>query len=262
MDADYRLSRPVDLVQVSARSPAAAARKKGGGHGTGRGHHKPPTFPVPRRSVVFKQTPRRIGRGQDYDGRLMRFDRGTRCTGQVEGTDTAAVFILEDGATLRNAVIGANQAEGVHCLGACRIINVWWEDVCEDALTLKGDGNALVYGGGARAAEDKIIQHNGLGEVWIEKFSATDFGKLYRSCGNCKRQGRRVVTMKDVVAIRGKDLIGINVNYGDVATVLGAATRQVKETCAKFVGNDRGREPVKAPVGSFPKACSLHGVNV
>lgn len=47
-----------------------------------------------------------------------RYDRGSgACTGQKEGGDKDAVFILEEGATLSRVVIGPNQAEGVHCLG-------------------------------------------------------------------------------------------------------------------------------------------------
>lgn len=47
-----------------------------------------------------------------------RYERGAgACTGQKEGGDKDAVFLLEEGATLKNVVIGANQAEGVHCLG-------------------------------------------------------------------------------------------------------------------------------------------------
>ena len=42
-----------------------------------------------------------------------------------------AVFLLANGATLKNAIIGKDQIEGVHCLGACTIENVWWVDVCE-----------------------------------------------------------------------------------------------------------------------------------
>ena len=38
---------------------------------------------------------------------------------------------------------------------------VWWEDVCEDALTSKGLNTQLrVIGGGARNATDKIFQDN------------------------------------------------------------------------------------------------------
>jgi hypothetical protein len=67
--------------------------------------------------------------------------------------------VLQEGATLRNAIIGPDQIEGVYCLGACTIENVWWEKVCEDALSLKeGSGPYNVIGGGAQGAEDKVIQ--------------------------------------------------------------------------------------------------------
>ncbi|KAG5730621.1 hypothetical protein E4T56_gene14310, partial [Termitomyces sp. T112] len=63
-----------------------------------------------------------------------RYDRGSgACEGQTEEGDSAAVFLLEDGATLSRVVIGANQAEGVHCLGSCTLDHVFFEDVCEDA---------------------------------------------------------------------------------------------------------------------------------
>jgi hypothetical protein len=68
---------------------------------------------------------------------------------------------LEPGATLRNAIIGPAQAEGVHCRGPCVLENVWWEDVCEDAATFKGSGPRYIRGGGAREASDKVFQHNG-----------------------------------------------------------------------------------------------------
>lgn len=102
--------------------------------------------------------------GAVFDGGMSLFDRaGTAgdCGGQAELDRTAAVFILEEGATLRNAIIGPKQAEGVHCLGACTIENVWWEDVCEDAATFWGDGPRYIRGGGAREASDKVFQHNG-----------------------------------------------------------------------------------------------------
>jgi hypothetical protein len=47
------------------------------------------------------------------------------------------VFILRKGATLKNVIIGKNQGEGVYCLGGgCTIENVWFEDVCEDAISI------------------------------------------------------------------------------------------------------------------------------
>jgi hypothetical protein len=48
---------------------------------------------------------------------FFKYDRGTPCGGQGEGGEADTVFVLEDGATLRNVIIGADQGEGVYCLG-------------------------------------------------------------------------------------------------------------------------------------------------
>lgn len=61
---------------------------------------------------------------------------GGECQGQTETGEEDAVFIVEAGGTVQNVIIGPDQAEGIHCRGACTIKNVWWEDVCEDALTV------------------------------------------------------------------------------------------------------------------------------
>ena len=101
--------------------------------------------------------------------------------------DADAVFLLRSGATLRNVIIGKNQAEGVHCDGPCTLEFVWFEDVCEDAITVKNDKagqETWIIGGGAYHASDKVVQHNGCGTVNIINFYVEDYGKLYRSCGN------------------------------------------------------------------------------
>jgi hypothetical protein len=92
--------------------------------------------------------------------------------------------------------------------------NVWWVDVCEDALSLKGNGDATIRGGGAQAASDKVIQQNGQGTVTIDGFQVSDFGKLYRACGNCKNSVSRSVVVKNVKAVNGNTLVGINPNFG------------------------------------------------
>jgi hypothetical protein len=146
------------------------------------------SFPIPasKGSVTYKTAKAISG---TFDGGYKTYGRGVKCGGQAEGGNADAVFLLADGATLKNAIIGKDQNEGVHCLGACTIENVWWDAVCEDALTFKGNGNGKVIGGGARGATDKVIQHNGVGSITIDGFTVTDFGKLYRSCGNCKQNG-------------------------------------------------------------------------
>jgi hypothetical protein len=118
------------------------------------------------------------------DGGLKRF-YGIGDGGQSESQDP--MFKLADGAVLENVIIGAPAGDGVHCSGSCTLKNVWWEDVGEDAATFKGGASAtyLVDGGGARSASDKVLQHNGGGTLTVRNFRAENFGKLYRSCGNC-----------------------------------------------------------------------------
>jgi hypothetical protein len=186
----------------------------------------------------------------EFDGGMKRFGRGVSCTGQAEGGDSDAVFSIENGGTLRNVIIGADQIEGVHCQGACTIENVWWEDVCEDALTFKKDGDGTVTGGGAMGAADKVIQHNGVGTISIGGFTVSDFGKLYRSCGNCKTMGERHVKIDKVKATGGKaTFVGINSNYGDTAIITNSCIQSTKAICEEFEGNDTGAEPKQISEG-------------
>lgn len=78
-----------------------------------------------------------VAAGQVFDAGWAKYDRGSgACKGQSEGDWKDAVFYLHSGATLKNVIIGANQAEGVHCDGPCTLQFVWFEDVCEDAITI------------------------------------------------------------------------------------------------------------------------------
>ncbi|ORY70966.1 pectate lyase [Pseudomassariella vexata] len=210
--------------------------------------NKRASFPVPasKGSVTYKSAKTFSG---TFDGGMKTYGRGVKCTGQDEGDDSDAVFVLEDGATLKNAIIGADQIEGVHCKGSCTINNVWWVAVCEDALSLKGDGDAKIIGGGATGAEDKVIQQNGIGTVSIDGFIVVDFGKLYRACGNCKKSGERNVIIKNVKAYNGKLLAGINSNFGDVATISNTCATSVKKVCTEFKGTTPGNEPKEVSSG-------------
>ena len=167
------------------------------------------------------------------------------------------MFVLEDGATLQNVIIGPNQAEGVHCKGQCNIINVWWQDVCEDAITfLQSSGTSNIIGGGAFKASDKIVQFNGFGTVNIKNFYANDYGKVARSCGNCKTngQGSRHFVLENVQAVNGGVLCGINTNYGDTCTIKNSCQDENK-TCDLFTGNNSGKEPSKIGSGADGQYC-------
>jgi hypothetical protein len=179
------------------------------------------TWPTSQGNVSYSEV-YVIAAGETFDGSMKTYDRSDiTCEGQTESGTSTAVFSLEAGATLKNAIIGTNQMEGVHCDDSdCTIENVWWEDVCEDALSIKGgsaDSVSTVTGGGARYADDKVIQHNGYGSVVIDGFYAQEFGKLYRSCGTCGDR-QRYVNVSNVYAVDPDvSIVTVNENYGDEA---------------------------------------------
>ncbi|KAG8711654.1 hypothetical protein FRC11_002233 [Ceratobasidium sp. 423] len=204
------------------------------------------TFPSPPKTSSLSAPITVTG---TFDGGNVRFDRGSgACSGQAEGGDADAVFLVQSGGTLQNVVIGANQAEGVHCLGPCNLYNVWFEDVCEDAITIKQtSGQSNIIGGGAKSASDKVVQHNGGGTVKIDSYCVQTFGKLYRSCGNCSTQYKRTVLISQIIGTSGSVLAGINSNYGDVAQLDTASLKltSVKSICDTYQGNNSGAEPTK-----------------
>ena len=60
-------------------------------------------IPASKGSVTYKAAQSIKG---TFDGGFKTYGRGVSCTGQAEGGDSDAVFILKDGATLKNAIIG------------------------------------------------------------------------------------------------------------------------------------------------------------
>jgi hypothetical protein len=145
-------------------------------------------------------------------------------------------------------------------MGGCKLTNVWWSAVCEDAFTIKKQGageTTTISGGGAFGAEDKVLQHNGGGTMSVSGFTVDNFGKLYRSCGNCKTQTERHVIFNDISANQGKLLAGINSNYGDTATFKSIKATGVKDICEDFKGTDNNsEEPTK--VGSGPSDACIY----
>jgi hypothetical protein len=167
--------------------------------------------------------------------------------GQSEGQDP--LFELASGATLVNVTIGSPAADGVHCSGSCNLRNVNWLDVGEDAATFRGtNATVLIDGGSAEHAADKVFQDDRLagGSVTIRDFTVSDFGKLYRSCGNCSQQAARTATISNITGTAPGDVLaGVNANLGDKVTVSGAVISDGIDVCNLFNGNDTGDEPTK-----------------
>ncbi|KAH7328774.1 pectate lyase [Stachybotrys elegans] len=199
------------------------------------------TLNIPTRvgSIVSLAQPSVISGSRNFGNQ--EFDRGRDCDTDADTGSTSAVFILENGASISNVIIGARQLEGIHCRGACTLTNVWFRDVCEDAISALGNGNVLIQGGGAQNAQDKVVQHNGRGTVTIRNFTVVNAGKLYRSCGDCTGNGGPRNVVLDGVRARGmtSDLVGINSNYGDVATISNSCG-STKKVCQEYKGVVKG----------------------
>jgi hypothetical protein len=175
--------------------------------------------------------------------------------GQAEGQDP--LFDLANGATLANVVLGSPAADGVHCAGSCTLKNVVWQDVGEDAATFRGtNATVVIDGGSAASASDKVFQDNrgSGGSVTIKNFKVSNFGKLYRSCGNCSTQAARKVTIQNLTASSGKVIAGVNTNYGDVARLSGLNIGSIP-TCWLYTGNSTGAEPKKTGSGANGTNC-------
>lgn len=105
--------------------------------------------------------------------------------------------------------------------------------------------------------------------VTIDGFSVQNFGKLYRSCGNCSGNGKarnvviknvsqplpprsamcRLTMITQVKSSNGKVLAGINSNYGDTATISSTCANSVKQICTEYKGNNNGKEPSEVSSG-------------
>ncbi|RKN39638.1 pectate lyase [Micromonospora endolithica] len=213
----------------------------------------PANWPTPTGSQKVDATVQVSG---TFDGGLKRY-YGIGDGGQSESQDP--MFVLAAGATLRNVVIGAPAGDGVHCEGNCTLVNVWWEDVGEDAATFRGGSAYTVDGGGARSASDKVFQHNGSGTVTIRNFRVENAGKLYRACGNCSTSYQRHVVLDNITARDTDALAGINTNWGDTArftriTILDDPGRDTR-ICVKYRGVAKGSEPTEIGEGADGVNC-------
>jgi pectate lyase len=159
-----------------------------------------------------------VAAGAVFDGAGRRYN----LSGGSQSEGQPPVFRLQHGATIRNVVIGNLASDGIHCEGGCSIQNVWWEDIGEDAATARGPAGTTmqINCGAAFNGDDKTFQHNGRGAVSITNFRANNAGKLYRSCGDCTGNGGpRLVNVSNVRTDGIPTIVGINKNFGDVATI-------------------------------------------
>ena len=149
-----------------------------------------------------------VKKGQVFDGEGKTYTASSKLGDGGQSENQRPLFILEEGATLKNVVIGDNGADGVHVHGdETAVDNVHWTNVGEDALTVKPnkDGkvtNLLVTNSSAQGANDKIFQLNADANITIDNFKAKDFGSFLRTNGG--QQGDWNINLKNITAEDGK----------------------------------------------------------
>lgn len=132
--------------------------------------------------------------------------------GQSEGQKP--LFAIQNGGSLSNANIGDNGADGIHTFGNASLNNVNYENVGEDAITVKKSGDVSVTNCTFSGASDKVIQVNADCNLKVDACKANGFQTFIRTNGgkqitanidmtNCELDnGRRAVytDSKNVVA--------------------------------------------------------------
>jgi pectate lyase C len=117
-----------------------------------------------------------------FDGNCTRYIAGPELGDGSQDEGQKPIFRVTNG-MLRNVVLGAPAADGVHTYGNVRVENFHAQDVGEDLLTVKESGTVTVDGGSAFNADDKIFQINAASTFTVRNFIASNGGKLIRQNG-------------------------------------------------------------------------------
>lgn len=219
-----QFSKPVSLSQVpntetpasspSKSSPPSVASTRTDGNFVftklaegGIGGSSGIDFPKASANPNVVNEPIVVKKGEVFDGKGQTFTAGNKLGDGGQSENQRPLFILEDGASLKNVVIGDNGADGVHVHGDAKVDNVHWTNVGEDALTVKPnkDGkkaNVEITNSSAQGANDKIFQLNADANITIDNFKAKDFGSFLRTNGG--QQGDWNINLKNITAEDGK----------------------------------------------------------
>jgi pectate lyase C len=132
-----------------------------------------------------------------FDGGCTRYIAGPELGDGSQDEDQDPVFRVING-MLRNVVLGAPAADGIHTEGNVTLNNVTWEDVGEDALTIKRSGTVVIDGGRAFNADDKVFQINAASTFTVRNFIASNGGKFIRQNGGTTFRVSMFIDMCDI----------------------------------------------------------------
>lgn len=94
-----------------------------------------------------------------FDGGCKTYNPVGMGTGNQD-EDQDPVFRVENGATLKNVIIGDVGADGIHLYNSATLENITFQNVGEDAVTVKSEGSYTLRNIEGYDAEDKFFQIN------------------------------------------------------------------------------------------------------
>ena len=200
-----------------------------------------------------------------YDGKMALHEGNLNDCSTGDQSSTKPILDVADGGTVKNAIFSVHVGDGIHCEGSCTIDNVWFNYICDDAVTILGGSGKTVTitNGGFKGARDKTIQHNGNGStVVINNVYVETAGKLYRSCGKgCSSSAKRMAMISNVVAIGTDQIAGVSTN--DKATLSNICAYRVSTLCHTYQpGTDTDATTGANGTGEGPSpSCSYKGTD-
>lgn len=118
-----------------------------------------------------------------YDGGCRTFNPTSALGDGGQGENQQPAFRVENGATLRNVIIGNNGVDGIHVYNGGTLENIRWTNVGEDAMTIKSSGTVNVRNISGYNGEDKFFQVNAASTLNVSNCVVDSMGKLLRQNG-------------------------------------------------------------------------------
>lgn len=117
-----------------------------------------------------------------YDGQCRTYVPVGMGSGD-QSEDQDPVFRVENGATLKNIIIGKPGVDGIHLYNGATLDNITFQDVGEDAVTVKSSGTYTIRNIEGYLSEDKFFQINATSTINVTNCIIHDAGKALRQNG-------------------------------------------------------------------------------
>ncbi|MBU2985207.1 pectate lyase [Saccharophagus degradans] len=118
-----------------------------------------------------------------FDGNCKTYNPTSALGDGSQSESQKPAFRVENGATLKNVILGNNGVDGIHVYNGGTLDNIRWTNVGEDAMTVKSEGNVTVSNIEGYDGSDKFIQVNAVTNLKVSNCIVDKMGKFLRQNG-------------------------------------------------------------------------------